>query len=105
MKSLISFFRAMGEDTRVKIVLMLLKEEMCLCELIDRLSLSQSAVSHHIKILKQAELVNERRSGKWSFYSINERGFKTHISTFNEALVSPIQNYNYIAKQNNNLRC
>ena len=105
MKNLIIFFKAMGEETRVKIILMLLREEMCLCELIDKLSLSQSAVSHHMKILKQAELVNERRCGKWSFYSINKVGFKTHISTFNDTVISPIKNYEYIAKQNNNIKC
>ena len=105
MKSLIIFFKAMGEETRVKIISMLLEEEMCLCELIDRLSLSQSAVSHHVKILKQAELVRDRRCGKWSYYSINKRGFEAHVSNFHGTLTSPLKNYEYVAKQNDNIKC
>ncbi len=98
MKKLINFFRAVGEETRVKIILMLFKEEMCICELIEELKLSQSAVSHHVKILKQAELVNDRRNGKWTFYSINKSGFKAHLESMQEEFINPIDNYEYVLK-------
>ena len=98
MKKLIEFFKAMGEDTRVKIIDMLLNEEMCICELIEELGLSQSAVSHHVKILKQAELVNDRRDGKWTYYSINVPGFEKHLKSMQENLFIPISGYTYKKK-------
>jgi ArsR family transcriptional regulator, arsenate/arsenite/antimonite-responsive transcriptional repressor len=98
MKNLVNFFKAMGEDTRVKIIIMLLKEEMCICELIEELGLSQSAVSHHVKILKQAELVNVRRDGKWTFYSINKNGFAAHLDSLEEKFILPIEKYKYEQK-------
>lgn len=105
MKNLVNFFKAMGEDTRVKILTMLLKEEMCICELIDELGLSQSAVSHHMKILKQADLVNDRRDGKWTFYSINKDGFATHLAGLQENFVIPIAAYTYEVRQEQKIEC
>ncbi len=99
MKNLINFFRAMGEETRVKIIVMLLKEEMCICELIEELNLSQSAVSHHVKILKQAELVNDRRVGKWTFSSINKQGFEAHLKGFDISLAEQVKKYEYSSKK------
>ena len=69
MHHLVNIFKALGEDTRIKIISMLSQREMCVDDLITRLELSQSAVSHHIKVLKQAGLLNIRRKGKWTFYS------------------------------------
>ena len=105
MKNLVNFFKAMGEDSRVKIIKMLLKEEMCICELIEELGLSQSAVSHHMKILKQADLVNDRRDGKWTFYSINKEGFEVHIDSLHEKFIIPISGYTYEIKQDPKVEC
>lgn len=105
MKNLVNFFKAMGEDTRVKIITMLLKEEMCICELIEKLGLSQSAVSHHVKILKQAELVNDRREGKWTFYSINKNGFAAHLGSLQEKFIIPIEKYDYEQKSEYQAEC
>lgn len=105
MKSLVNFLKAMGEDTRVKIITMLLREEMCICELIEELGLSQSAVSHHVKILKQAELVNDRRDGKWTYYSINKNGFAAHLDSLQEKFVIPIANYTYQTREEPKAEC
>ncbi len=72
---LVDAIKALGEHTRLKIVLLLCQEEMCVCEMMTRLGLSQSTVSHHLRILKQAELINHRRDGKWVFYSLNRPQF------------------------------
>lgn len=105
MKNLVSFFKAIGEDTRIKIIIFLLKEEMCICELIDELGLSQSAVSHHMKILKQADLVNDRRDGKWTFYSINKAGFEKHFEGMQENIFVPISGYTYEMKTDPKVEC
>lgn len=65
----------MGDESRLAIVQMLAEQEMCVCEIIDKLSMSQPAISHHLKILKQANLVNDTREGKWIYYSLNEQVF------------------------------
>lgn len=95
----------MGEDTRVRMIQMLLEEEMCICELIEKLNLSQSAVSHHVKILKQADLVNDRRNGKWTFYSINKQGFEEHFNSLEEKFVEPVKNYQYREKTEPEVPC
>ncbi|MDZ4133316.1 MAG: metalloregulator ArsR/SmtB family transcription factor [Dethiobacteria bacterium] len=105
MKNLVNFFKAMGEDTRVRILTMLLEGEMCGCELIEELNLSQSAVSHHMKILKQADLVNDRRDGKWTFYSINKDGFAGHLDSLQEKFIIPIAAYTYEVKQEPKVEC
>lgn len=105
MKKLVSFFKAIGEDTRIKIIIFLLKEEMCICELIDELGLSQSAVSHHMKILKQADLVNDRRDGKWTFYSINKAGFEKYFEGMQEKFFIPISGYTYEMKTDPKVEC
>ena len=105
MKKLVNFFRAMGEETRYKILMILFKEEMCICELIDELQLSQSAVSHHVKILKQADLLNDRRNGKWTFYSINKAGFETHLDSLQVKFVDLVDNYEYSMKAEPKVEC
>lgn len=84
---------------------MLLQEEMCICELIEELGLSQSAVSHHVKILKQAELVNDRRQGKWTFYSIDKAGFERAVKHFQREIVTPVENYEYKLKEEPEAKC
>lgn len=70
------FYKALGDDTRLKILEMLTGREMCVCEILNRLNMSQPAVSHHLKILKQAGLVKDSREGKWIYYSLNDRVFE-----------------------------
>jgi ArsR family transcriptional regulator len=70
VKKKAALFKALGDETRLEIIKLLSVEELCVCEIMDKLRMSQSAVSHHLKILNQAELVDYRREGKWIFYSI-----------------------------------
>ena len=73
--------KAIAEPTRLKILEMLTKEEMCVCEVINKLSLSQPAVSHHLKILRQVDLIQDRKEGKWVFYSVNKTAYLKLIQT------------------------
>ncbi len=75
MNELSPFFKALCEDVRLKIIALLMPRELCVCEIIAQLNLSQPAVSHHMKILKQAGLVSDRRDGRWIFYSLNKDRF------------------------------
>ena len=76
MKKIANFYKALGDETRLKILDMLVGQEMCVCEIIDRLNMSQPAVSHHLKILKHVGLVNDNRNGKRIYYLLNYDVFK-----------------------------
>jgi DNA-binding transcriptional ArsR family regulator len=65
-------FKAMNDPTRLKIINALLLHEMCVCDLTALLNLTQPAVSHHLKALRQARLVKFRRSGKAAYYSLDD---------------------------------
>ena len=65
-------FKVLGEKNRLHIMSLLSKRELCVCELVDLLGISQSNVSQHLSKLKSVDLVRERRGKQWIFYSINE---------------------------------
>lgn len=64
-------FRALGDETRLRIVGMLEEHELCAADLLKSVSIVQSTLSHHMKILCDSGAVNCRREGRWSYYSIN----------------------------------
>jgi DNA-binding transcriptional ArsR family regulator len=63
-------FRALGDDTRLQILVLLGKREFCVCELVELFGLSQSAVSEHLRRLKDAGLAVDERRGMWVFYRL-----------------------------------
>jgi len=80
------FFKALGDENRLKILKMLAEKDMCVCEIINNLNVSQPAISHHLKTLKQAGIVEDRREGKWIFYSLNQKEIINYLDFF-EGLV------------------
>ncbi len=78
--------KALGDANRLKIVKMLSDGEMCACNLLEQFEITQPTLSHHMKILSDCSLVNTRKEGKWSHYSINcetLKYFKYFISNLN----------------------
>ncbi len=69
---LASFFKVLGEATRVKILYALLKTEMCVGDIALSLDMNSSAISHQLRILKQARLVKFRKEGKMVYYSLDD---------------------------------
>lgn len=67
-------FKALGDENRLQILEMLRTGEKCACKLLDELHITQSTLSHHMKILCDAEIVVGRKDGKWVHYSIDEAG-------------------------------
>ena len=68
--------KALSDSNRVKIVELLVNGEMCGCKLLDNLQITQPTLSHHMKILCDAEIVVGRKEGKWTYYSFNPEGVK-----------------------------
>ena len=67
---LAELFKVFGDSTRIRILYVLFQSELCVCDLAEVLGMTQSAVSHQLKILKQAKLVTGRREGKSVFYAL-----------------------------------
>jgi len=71
METAIKMFKALSDETRLRIYLLLLQGELCVCELVNILNIEQSRISHSVRILKEAGLVVNRREGKWIIYAVN----------------------------------
>ena len=75
---LAELFKVFGDTTRIKIICALFESEMCVCDLSVLLNISQSAISHQLRVLKSARLVKFRRAGKVIYYSLDDEHIK-HI--------------------------
>lgn len=112
MKEELNLFRALSDETRLRIMVLLSRKELCVCQLEWALGLTQAKVSRHLNVLKNAGLVRDRRQGLWIFYSLTEpknelerfvhrylKGmlhkkydlFKKDISNMKECLVRPLE--------------
>ena len=74
-------FKALSDNLRLNIISLLQNGELCACELLEKLNLSQSGLSYQMKILTDSGIVKSRPNGKWTFYSIDEVGCQNAIST------------------------
>jgi ArsR family transcriptional regulator, arsenate/arsenite/antimonite-responsive transcriptional repressor len=86
MRELTSLGQAIVDPTRVRIIAALRRRELCVCELVDALEISQSTLSGHLQVLRQIGLVITRKDGRWIYYSLTHR--KTALI---EALFSHVQ--------------
>ena len=76
---LAELFRIFGDSTRIRILYVLFEEEMCVCDIAQLLNMTQSAISHQLRALKNVRLVKSRREGKTIFYSLADDHVKTII--------------------------
>lgn len=77
---LAELFKVFGDSTRIRILFVLFEAEVCVCELAKVLNMTQSAISHQLRILKANKLVNSRREGKSVFYSLADGHVRTIIA-------------------------
>jgi len=81
---LAELFKVFGDTTRIKILCALFKSEMCVCDISALLGMNQSAISHQLRVLKQARLVKYRKDGKVVYYSLDDEHVK---QIFDQGLV------------------
>ena len=74
---LAELFKIFGDSTRIKILYVLFEAEMCVCDIAQLLNMTQSAISHQLRALKQSKLVKYRREGKTVFYSLADGHVRT----------------------------
>ncbi|UCE54987.1 MAG: winged helix-turn-helix transcriptional regulator, partial [Desulfobacterales bacterium] len=84
MFEFLNITKALAEENRLRILLALDGQELCVCQLIELLDLAPSTVSKHMTILRQARLVNGRKDGRWMYYRLADEGATTEVK---EALV------------------
>lgn len=77
---LAELFKVFGDSTRIRILFVLFEAEVCVCDLAHTLNMTQSAISHQLRILKQNKLVKSRREGKSIFYSLADGHVRTIIA-------------------------
>ena len=76
---LAELFKVFGDSTRIRILYALFESEMCVCDIAELLNMTQSAISHQLRVLKQARLVRSRREGKTVFYFLADDHVRTII--------------------------
>lgn len=81
-------FKVFSDPNRLMIVEMILEGEKCACTLLEDLNISQSTLSHHMKTLCDSGIINCRKEGKWSYYSINKDGCKKTFDFFTKIMES-----------------
>ena len=86
-EDLAELFKVFGDTTRIKILYALFSKEMCVCDIADLLGMTHSAISHQLRVLKQARLVKFRKEGKVVYYSLDD----SHISQIFDCGLSHIQ--------------
>ena len=87
MDTKVKALRALADENRLNIIDMLSCGELCVCDIVEGLNLTQPTVSHHLKILQSVGLVNFRKDGKWRIFSLNQSSF-FELSTFIETISS-----------------
>ena len=76
-------FKVLSDPTRLRIVLALAKEELCVCDIAALLGVSESAISHQLRLLKSLRLVKYRRDGKMAYYSLDDEHIEDLIRVAN----------------------
>ncbi len=72
MNDLLNIFKALSDETRIRILKLLEEGELCVCDIVTALDMIQPKVSFHLCVLKDAGLIKDRKQGKWIHYSLNE---------------------------------
>ncbi|RLD30504.1 MAG: ArsR family transcriptional regulator [Bacteroidetes bacterium] len=90
MEKIIQKFKAMGDENRFRILILLLQRPLCVCELLEVLDIKGGTLSAHLKILKNAGLISQKKEGRWIIYSIsseNTRKFLNELEIENKEII------------------
>jgi len=82
MTDLLKYFKLLSDETRFKLVGLLSQGEICVCELAKKLEMDQSLISHHLKRLRDADLIVDRKVGRWIHCSLNKEKFAYYESEY-----------------------
>lgn len=92
MRDFVKLCKALSDETRIRILKVLLQRECCVCEVMQALNISQSRASRNLGILEDAGFIRSRRDGLWIVYSIDERRIESYTTSLIELLRSSLVN-------------
>ena len=85
--TMVARFKALSDPLRLEVIELLRSQEMCVCDLRDRMDIAQSKLSFHLKTLREAGLISARQDGRWIYYSLNPAEFgelEAYLSTLRQ---------------------
>ena len=103
MRDFAKLFKALSDETRIRILKVLLERECCVCEVMQALDISQSRASRNLGILENAGFINSRRDGLWIVYSIDEQRMNSHVAPLIELLRDSLVNEEIILQDRERL--
>jgi len=103
MRELVKVFKALSDETRIRILKVLLERECCVCEIMQALDISQSRASRNLGILEGAGFVKSRREGLWMVYAIDEQAINSYVAALIEVLRSSLVNEEVILQDRERL--
>lgn len=104
MRELVKAFKALSDETRLRILNLLLERECCVCEVMQALGISQTRASRNLSALYDAGLLNLRKEGLWSLYSIDREGMKGNFSDLVGAVRKGLERNEVVALDRERLR-
>jgi ArsR family transcriptional regulator len=103
MKEALKIFKGLADPTRLRIVSLLLRRDLCVCELMFILKMEQSRISHQLRILKDADLVEVIREGKWMTYRISDKARPNLGQLFSQLLKEQLRESEETIRDSGNL--
>ena len=104
MRDLLKVFSSLADETRLRILRVLMERECCVCEVIQALDISQTRASRNLGVLQNAGLVKSRREGLWAIYSIDEEGVKRYRADLLEIIKNALRGNELVALDLERLR-
>ena len=104
MRELVKAFKALSDETRIRILNLLLERECCVCEVMQALEISQTRASRNLSAFYDAGFLQLRKDGLWSLYSIDREGMKEHLLEMVQAAGKALEDSEVVARDRERLR-
>jgi ArsR family transcriptional regulator len=104
MRDLVKAMKALSDETRLRILNLLLERECCVCEVMQALDISQTRASRNLSALYDAGFLKLRKDGLWSLYSIDEEGMKTYFADLVEAVRKGLEDNEVVTRDRERLK-
>jgi ArsR family transcriptional regulator len=104
MREIVKAFKALSEETKLRILNLLLERECCVCEVMQALDISQSKASRHLSALYDAGFLKLRRDGLWSLYSIDNEGMADYLAELVTAVRKALENNKIASRDRERLK-
>lgn len=99
MQNILEILKILSDEVRLKIVSLLIENELCVCEIIEALGMSQSRISNQLRILRNTGIIEAKREGKWVFYSLERDAMDKALWKIIQTIVNKIDEGDYLTRE------